>query len=423
MGPSRARAPAFLSALLAFAVWAVARGDDSAAGSRCTYANGAVVVSAPSDESVSLRIGAGGEVLVEGARCGAATTDSTDAIEVTGRDAELEVDLRGGSFARVPVHVSLSGSDARVRVVGSARDEEFVATGSKVRLPAAEGDRVTLRGVRLLAVDGGAGADTIDARRYGGPLTLSGGRGPDSLAGGREADVLRGGWAADRLRGGRGRDRLLGGTGGDRCWGGPDRDRMSSCDTPFLFESGRIDRETRRRISGTSWHSGCPVGIGDLRLIELRFHGFDSDVHRGELIVNRDAVTAMRSAMRRIYRSHFPIRRMRLIDDYGADDHRSMDADNTSAFNCRYVAGKPGVWSQHAYGRAIDINTIENPYVTPSGYVSPPAGRPYADRSRHAEGMIHHGDATWRAFTNAGWGWAGDWPGTKDYQHFSANGE
>jgi hypothetical protein len=100
-----------------------------------------------------------------------------------------------------------------------------------------------------------------------------------------------------------------------------------------------------------------------------------------------------------------------------------MDDDNTSAFNCRYVAGKPGVWSQHAYGRAIDINTIENPYVTPSGYVSPPAGRPYADRSRRAPGMVRHGDATWRAFRAAGWGWAGDWSGTKDYQHFSANGE
>ena len=73
----------------------------------------------------------------------------------------------------------------------------------------------------------------------------------------------------------------------------------------------------------------------------------------------------------------YPIRQMRLVDAYGADDHRSMAADNTSAFNCRFVAGSPGVWSEHAYGRAIDVNPIENPYVTASGYVSPPEGAPY----------------------------------------------
>ena len=114
---------------------------------------------------------------------------------------------------------------------------------------------------------------------------------------------------------------------------------------------------------------------------------------------------------------------MRLIDAYGANDRRSMAADNTSAFNCRFVSGKPGVWSQHAYGRAIDINPIENPYVVPSsGYVSPPAGRRFADRSRNAPGMVHRRDAVVRAFAKVGWEWGGRWPGAKDYQHFSATG-
>jgi hypothetical protein len=413
---------ASLVALLLLALWGVARGGDAGADSRCTHAGGDVAVAAATDRTARLRVGPGREILLDGARCANATTGNTDVIEVTGDDAELEIDLRGGSFERVRIDVRLSGAHAGLRLTGTARDEEIVATGSGVELPASEGDRVKLHGVRLLAIDAGAGADTIDARRYDGPLSLSGGRGRDSLAGGREADVLRGGWSADRLRGGAGRDRILGGTGRDLCWGGPDRDRLSSCDTPFLFDAARIDSATRRSMSGNSMHSGCPVGFHDLRLVRLRFRGFDSDVHRGELIVNSDAVTAIRSAMRRMYRGRFRIRRMRLIDHYGGDDHRSMAADNTSAFNCREVAGKPGVWSQHAYGRAIDINTIENPYVTPSGYVSPPAGRPYADRSRHAPGMIHSGDVTTRAFAAAGWGWAGDWPGTKDYQHFSANG-
>lgn len=125
--------------------------------------------------------------------------------------------------------------------------------------------------------------------------------------------------------------------------------------------------------------------------------------------------------MRRLYRKRFPIRRMRLIDAHGADDRRSMNADNTSAFNCRFVAGTER-WSEHAYGKAIDVNPIENPYVTASGHVSPPAGRPYADRSQDAEGMIHRGDAVVRAFRRAGWKWGGNWPGTRDYQHFSASG-
>ena len=110
---------------------------------------------------------------------------------------------------------------------------------------------------------------------------------------------------------------------------------------------------------------------------------------------------------KRLYRLRYPIRRMELIDRYGADDHRSMAADNTSAFNCRFVAGTQR-WSMHAYGLAIDLNPVENPYVSGS-HVSPPAGEPYADRSRHAAGMIHAGDARGegvRAPGRAGSGWA-----------------
>ncbi len=109
-----------------------------------------------------------------------------------------------------------------------------------------------------------------------------------------------------------------------------------------------------------------------------------------------------------------------LIDAYGADDHRSMKADNTSAYNGRYVNGTTR-WSMHAYGLAIDINTVENPWVDGND-VSPPNGRPYADRSRKATGMIHAGDAVVRAFASIGWKWGGDWSGGKDYQHFSSTG-
>jgi hypothetical protein len=180
-----------------------------------------------------------------------------------------------------------------------------------------------------------------------------------------------------------------------------------------------IGPELRQRMTGVSWHRGCPVGLGELRLLTVTHWGFDGAVHRGRLVVNRDAATAMLGAMRALFRLHYPIRQMRLVDAYGADDHRSMDADNTSAFNCRFVAGSGGVWSQHAYGRALDLNPLENPYVTESGYVSPPAGALYADRSRHARGLIHRGGPVVAA---VGWEWGGNWAWPKDFQHFSATG-
>jgi hypothetical protein len=184
----------------------------------------------------------------------------------------------------------------------------------------------------------------------------------------------------------------------------------------------RIDASTRARMIGVSWHRGCPVGFADLRLLSLSHWGFDGRPHRGRLVVNRDAAAAMLKTMRSLYRLRFPIRQLRLVDAYGADDHRSMAADNTSAFNCRIVAGSPGVWSEHAYGRAIDLNPLENPYVTASGYVSPPAGAPYADRSRHRRGMVQRGGPVVEAFAAAGWEWGGSWPWPRDYQHFSASG-
>jgi poly-gamma-glutamate synthesis protein (capsule biosynthesis protein) len=183
----------------------------------------------------------------------------------------------------------------------------------------------------------------------------------------------------------------------------------------------RIDAETRERMSGVSWHRGCPVGFADLRLLSVEHWGFDGEVRRGRLVVHREEARPMLGVMRRLYRLRFPIRRMRLVDAYGADDRRSMAADNTSAFNCRFVAGTTR-WSEHAYGRAIDVNPVENPYVTASGYVSPPAGAPFARRSRRAEGLIHGDGPVVRAFAEAGWEWGGDWAWPKDYQHFSATG-
>jgi hypothetical protein len=190
----------------------------------------------------------------------------------------------------------------------------------------------------------------------------------------------------------------------------------------FRGSNAPIDSKTRQRMTGVSWHRGCPVGFPGLRLLTLTHWGFDARPHRGRLVVHRRHARAILGVMHRLYRLRFPIRQMRLVDAYGGDDRRSMAADNTSAFNCRFVAGSPGIWSEHAYGRAIDLNPLENPYVTDSGYVSPPAGAPFARRSRHRKGMVHRRGAVVSAFAAAGWEWGGNWPWPKDYQHFSATG-
>jgi hypothetical protein len=181
-----------------------------------------------------------------------------------------------------------------------------------------------------------------------------------------------------------------------------------------------IPPATRARMTGVSWHPGCPVPLSDLRLIALTYRGFDGRAHTGLLIANRDAASTLVGVFRRLYAARFPIRRMQLVDTYGGDDYRSIEADNTSAFNCRVATGSTH-WSQHAYGRAIDVNPIENPYVN-GGTTSHPASTPYLDRSRRRPGMAFEGGVLVEAFRTAGWGWGGSWNGIKDYQHFSATG-
>ena len=170
----------------------------------------------------------------------------------------------------------------------------------------------------------------------------------------------------------------------------------------------------------TSWRPGCPVHRRDLRLLTLSHWGFDGKPKRGLLIVHRDQAKAVVRVFGVLFERRFPVRRMRLVEAYGSDDDRSMAADNTSGFNCRGVEGSSR-WAEHAYGRAIDVNPLENPYVR-GGHVSPSGGRAYVDRALWKRGMIHDGDVVVRAFAAAGWKWGGHWSSLKDYQHFSASG-
>jgi hypothetical protein len=171
-----------------------------------------------------------------------------------------------------------------------------------------------------------------------------------------------------------------------------------------------------------SWHRGCPVAPAQLRRVRLSYWGFDRRAHTGAVVVNASAVGEVVRVFRRLYGARFPIRRLRPIDAYRGVDERSLAADNTAAFNCRYaVAPGPKRWSVHAYGLAIDVDPVENPYVL-NGRVHPRAGRAYLNRSRIRPGMAYRGGLLVNAFAAAGWQWGGRWTASPDYQHFSATG-
>jgi hypothetical protein len=171
-----------------------------------------------------------------------------------------------------------------------------------------------------------------------------------------------------------------------------------------------------------SWRPGCPVAPAQLRRVRLSYWGFDRRAHTGAAIVNVSAAGSVVRVFRRLYDARFPIRRLRPIDAYGGIDERSLAADNTAAFNCRYVIGPgPKRWSVHAYGLAIDVNPVENPYIE-SGRVHPRAGRAYVNRSRIRPGMAYRGGILFKAFAAVGWEWGGRWTSAPDYQHFSRTG-
>ena len=170
-----------------------------------------------------------------------------------------------------------------------------------------------------------------------------------------------------------------------------------------------------------SWRPGCPVAPEELRLVKLTYWGFDERPHDGSLVVNASAAEAMVDVFRRLFAERFPIRRMEPIDVFGGSDEASTEADNTAAFNCRNaVAEGPPHWSMHAYGLAIDVNPIENPYLL-GGRILPPAGRDFLDRSSYRPGMAVEGGVLTSAFAAVGWQWGGRWA-DPDYQHFSSTG-
>ena len=144
----------------------------------------------------------------------------------------------------------------------------------------------------------------------------------------------------------------------------------------------------------------------------------------GELIVHKDASSSMLKIFEELYAIKYPIRQMKLVSRFKGNDWQSIEADNTSALNCRPVTGNKKKWSNHAYGKAIDINPIENPYISRTGHISHKASAPFRKRKHPNtkniadKAMITHSDKALQIFQKYGWSWGGDWSPVKDYQHF-----
>ncbi|MEO1650626.1 MAG: M15 family metallopeptidase, partial [Pseudomonadota bacterium] len=185
-----------------------------------------------------------------------------------------------------------------------------------------------------------------------------------------------------------------------------------------------IPRRIWAAMQGKSWRRGlgCPRR-GQLRYLRIPHWDFEGRTVVGEMIVARDVADDVLRAFAEIYRAQFAIERMDLVYRFDGNDRRSMGANNTSAFNCRPVTGGRRL-SQHAYGRAIDVNPVQNPYVR-NGRVQPTVGRQFATRAQRRQGtpgLIRPGGPAVRAFNRIGWKWGGYWRSLKDYQHFSVTG-
>lgn len=182
----------------------------------------------------------------------------------------------------------------------------------------------------------------------------------------------------------------------------------------FTYEP--VPKSIRGKMAGKSYKDGCTLPYEDLKYIKVKHIGFDNKTHDGELIVNKAIAEDTIKIFKELYDYKYPIEKIVLIDEYDADDEASMEDNNSSAFNFRVIAGTDKI-SKHAYGMAIDINPLYNPYFSKIG-ILPVGSKSYADRMLNSSYMISHDDICYKIFLKYGFTWGGDFKDFKDYQHF-----
>lgn len=206
---------------------------------------------------------------------------------------------------------------------------------------------------------------------------------------------------------------------------GTESDRKSDTETPEAsyaddFYISEIPDDIFARMQGKSYKEDCTVPREDLRYVHVRHMGFDGEAKDGELVVNKAIADDVLAIFEELYKADYPIEKVRLVDEYDADDEASMSDNNSSAFNFRFISHTTRI-SRHGLGMAVDINTRYNPYVkTVNGKLSiePANGADYVDRSKDFPHKIDHDDLCYKLFTEHGFTWGGDWTHSKDYQHF-----
>ncbi len=190
--------------------------------------------------------------------------------------------------------------------------------------------------------------------------------------------------------------------------------------TKDSFRTLKISKQIFKRIDGKSYKKDCDIPLEDLRLVKVLYYGFDGEVHEGEIIVNAKIASKVVKIFKELYEIQYPIEKIELVDEYDADDEKSMAANNSSCFNYRKIDGKKTL-SNHSQGIAIDINPLYNPYVRKGQGerdILPVEGKKYAERSLDCPYYIKKGDAINKIFKKYGFTWGGDWKNSKDYQHF-----
>lgn len=186
------------------------------------------------------------------------------------------------------------------------------------------------------------------------------------------------------------------------------------------FTSAEIPDEIFERMAGKSYGEDCTMPREQLRYLRMSYVGFDGLPHTGEMIANEAIAEKLLAIFEALYEEGYPIERMELVDEYDGDDEASMEANNTTCFNFRKIAGSEKL-SKHSQGLAVDINPLYNPYVKKKQdglLVQPASAMDYADRQGTFLHKIEEGDSCLRLFQEYGFSWGGNWKSVKDYQHF-----
>ena len=198
-----------------------------------------------------------------------------------------------------------------------------------------------------------------------------------------------------------------------------------SAGTACAEEASEITPEIFARIKGKSYKDNCPLPLADLRYLHVLHKDFEGNTHEGELICNTYIAYDVMDIFMKLYDAGYPIEKVRLVDEYDADDETSMRDNNSSSFNFRFISHTTKI-SKHGLGLAVDINTLYNPYVKEVNgklNIEPATAGEYTDRTKSFPYKIDREDLCYKLFTEHGFEWGGNWRTVKDYQHFEVSDE